>query len=112
MREFAKIYAELKDEIAAIFLCLPNNPLGECPDISEVYEFLELVGDDTMVVFDCAYNEFAKFKDAKKGVNPNELISKFKNAVYLGTFSKAYGLGGMRVGYGIAGEDIIKELGK
>lgn len=112
MREFAKIYAERKDEIAAVFLCLPNNPLGECPDISEVYEFLELVSDDTMVVFDCAYNEFAKFKDAKKGVNPNELIAKFKNAVYLGTFSKAYGLGGMRVGYGIAGEDIIKELGK
>ena len=112
MREFAKIYAERKDEIAVIFLCLPNNPLGECPDVSEVYEFLELVSDDTMVVFDCAYNEFAKFKDAKKGVNPNELIAKFKNAVYLGTFSKAYGLGGMRVGYGIAGEDIIKELGK
>ena len=112
MREFAKIYAERKDEIAVIFLCLPNNPLGECPDVSEVYEFLELVSDDTMVVFDCAYNEFAKFKDAKKGVNPDELIAKFKNAVYLGTFSKAYGLGGMRVGYGIAGEDIIKELGK
>ena len=64
------------------------------------------------MVIDGAYQEFAKFKDAKKEIKPRELIAKFPNAVYLGTFSKAYGLGGMRVGYGIGEESVMSELGK
>jgi histidinol-phosphate aminotransferase len=45
-------------------------------------------------------------------VIPGELIKQFDNVLYLGTFSKAYGLGGMRVGYGIASQEIIKALYK
>ena len=111
LAEFLEIYEAHKDEISVIFLCLPNNPLGECLDTKEVYEFLKRIDEDVLVVLDCAYNEFAKFKDAKKGIEPSEIL-KFKNVIYLGTFSKAYGLGGMRVGYGIAKESIISELGK
>ncbi|MFL1705922.1 histidinol-phosphate transaminase [Campylobacter sp. MOP7] len=112
LNEFREIYNAHKDEIAMIFLCLPNNPLGECVDADEVYKFLGEVDENVLVVIDGAYQEFAKFKDAKKEIKPNELIAKFKNAVYLGTFSKAYGLGGMRVGYGIADASVIGELGK
>ena len=111
LAEFLEIYEAHKDEISVIFLCLPNNPLGECLDTKEVYEFLKRIDEDVLVVLDCAYNEFAKFKDAKKGIEPSEIL-KFENVIYLGTFSKAYGLGGMRVGYGIAKESIISELGK
>ena len=64
------------------------------------------------MVIDGAYQEFAKFKDAKKEIKPKGLIAKFPNAIYLGTFSKAYGLGGMRVGYGIGEESVMSELGK
>ncbi|MBE3022623.1 histidinol-phosphate transaminase [Campylobacter sp. RM13119] len=112
LTEFLEIYKANKDEIAIIFLCLPNNPLGGCLDADEVYKFLNEISKETLVVFDCAYNEFAEFKDKKKWIDPAKIVNEFKNAIYLGTFSKAYGLGGMRVGYGIADENIIAELGK
>lgn len=95
-----------------IFLCLPNNPLGECLDKDDVYEFLKTVDSNTLVVVDGAYQEYASFKDEKKKIDAKDLISTFPNCIYLGTFSKAYALGGMRVGYGIAQEDIIKTLYK
>ncbi|MGB5792355.1 histidinol-phosphate transaminase [Poseidonibacter sp.] len=95
-----------------IFLCLPNNPLGECLDKEDVYEFLKTVDSNTLVVVDGAYQEYASFKDEKKKIDAKDLISTFPNCIYLGTFSKAYALGGMRVGYGIAQEDIIKTLYK
>ena len=108
--EFLKIYEERKSEIGVIFLCVPNNPLGGCLDAKDICDFLKKIDEDTLVVVDCAYQEFAKFKDGAKEIKPNELITKFPNAVYLGTFSKAYGLGGMRVGYGIGDARVIKEL--
>lgn len=109
--EFRAIYNEKKDEISVIFLCVPNNPLGECLDAKDVYEFIKSVDKNTLVVIDGAYNEFATYKDAKKHISPLE-ISKLENAIYLGTFSKLYGLGGMRIGYGVACEDIILNLSK
>jgi len=95
-----------------IFLCLPNNPLGECLDKDDVYEFLKTIDSNTLVVVDGAYQEYASFKDEKKRIDANDLISTFPNCIYLGTFSKAYALGGMRVGYGIGQDDIIKTLYK
>ncbi|MBR8461813.1 histidinol-phosphate transaminase [Campylobacter sp. faydin G-140] len=109
--EFKEIYRAYKDEISIIFLCIPNNPLGDCLDVEEIYKFINEIDKDTLIVLDCAYNEFAKFKDAKKAIEPSDII-KLRNVIYLGTFSKAYGLGGMRVGYGIANEEIICEFGK
>jgi histidinol-phosphate aminotransferase len=111
IKEFADICKKEKD-IAVIFLCLPNNPLGECLDKQEVFDFLKEVSKETLVVIDGAYQEFAAFKDAKKKIDPKELIEAFPNAIYLGTFSKAYGLGGMRVGYGIGDKDVINALHK
>ncbi|MSN95663.1 histidinol-phosphate transaminase [Campylobacter sp. FMV-PI01] len=111
LNEFTKIYQENKDKISVIFLCVPNNPLGECLDAKDVYEFIKNTDEDTLIVIDGAYNEFAAFKDENKKINP-KIISEFKNAIYLGTFSKLYGLGGMRVGYGIANENIISNLAK
>lgn len=112
LKELKELYEEHKDEIGIIFLCLPNNPLGECLDAKDVVEFIKSVDENTLVVLDCAYMEFASFKDSKKLINPADLIKNFKNVIYLGTFSKAYGLGGMRVGYGIANKNIISELHK
>jgi len=99
-------------DVSVLFLCLPNNPLGECLDTKDVYEFLEKISKDTLVVVDGAYQEYAKVKDKNKEINVQDLITKFSNVLYLGTFSKAYGLGGMRCGYGVANEEIIKTLHK
>lgn len=110
--EFRQMYQKHKEKISIIFLCLPNNPLGECLDTSEVYKFLEEIDEDVLVVVDGAYQEYASFKDEAKKIYPDDLIAKFPNTLYLGTFSKAYGLGGLRCGYGIANEEIIKTLHK
>lgn len=95
-----------------IFLCLPNNPLGDCLSRQEVYKILDSVDKDCIVALDCAYNAFAKFKDKAKSIAPNELIATYPNAIFLGTFSKLYGLGGLRVGYGVAIDSTVATLSK
>ncbi|PIF04327.1 MAG: histidinol-phosphate transaminase [Arcobacter sp.] len=110
LKQFLKLYKKNGADI--VFLCLPNNPLGECLSKDEVYKFLKKIDKNTLVVVDGAYQEYAKYKDVKKEIVPKDLIEKFPNCIYLGTFSKAYALGGMRVGYGIAKENIIKTLYK
>ena len=108
--EFREIYKQKGADL--IFLCLPNNPLGECLDAKDVYKFLDEVDKNTLVVLDGAYQEFASYKDGAKAIIPSEVIDKYPNVIYLGTFSKAYALGGMRVGYGIASPAIINNLYK
>jgi histidinol-phosphate aminotransferase len=110
LAQFEEIYKQEGADI--IFLCLPNNPLGECLDRDDVYEFLSKVDKNTLVVVDGAYQEYASYKDSKKHIEPSDLIEHFPNTIYLGTFSKAYALGGMRVGYGIAQESVIKTMYK
>jgi len=110
MDEFYELYRQEKPEI--IFICTPNNPTGDALDAQKIFEFLKKIDSDTLVVIDGAYMEYAIAKDAKKEIVVKELIEQFDNVIYLGTFSKAYGLGGMRVGYGVANAKIIKELYK
>ena len=107
--EFYDIYKKEKPEI--IFLCVPNNPLGECLDAKEVFDFIKSVDQDTLIVLDGAYQEFASYKDKNKKIEVKDVLN-YPNVLYTGTFSKAYGLGGMRVGYGIANEFIIENLHK
>ncbi|TLD89746.1 MULTISPECIES: histidinol-phosphate transaminase [Helicobacter] len=103
---------ECANRASIIFLCVPNNPLGECLDSQAIEDFICKVDKDTLIVLDGAYQEFASYKDKAKALNPASLIKKFDNVIYLGTFSKVYGLGGMRIGYGIASERIISMLYK
>ena len=107
--EFYEIYKKEKPEI--IFLCVPNNPLGECLDSKDIFDFIEKIDENTLILIDGAYQEFAAYKDKNKQIKPKDIL-KYKNVLYTGTFSKAYGLGGMRVGYGIANEFIISNLHK
>lgn len=108
--QFIEIYQKSKPNL--VFLCIPNNPLGDCLDRSEVYRILDSISSDTIVALDCAYGEFAAYKDKNKEIKPKEIIKKYKNCIYLGTFSKLYGLGGLRIGYGIADSNFIEMLSK
>lgn len=110
LEQFYALYAEHRPEM--IFVCMPNNPTGDSVDAEELYGFLRRIDAETMVVVDGAYMEYARYKDSAKAVDPAALVSEFKNVLYLGTFSKAYGLGGMRVGYGIGDTDVIRALTK
>lgn len=103
--EMYELYKEHKPSI--IFICTPNNPTGDALDREDVLNFLDKIDSETLVVIDGAYMEYTIFKDEKKSITPNDLIEKYDNVLYLGTFSKAYGLGGMRTGYGIAQKSMI-----
>lgn len=107
---FYRLYLEHKPAI--IFLCTPNNPTGDSIDANAVMEFIAKIDNETLVIVDGAYMEYTRYKDTSRALDPKTLISTFENVLYLGTFSKAYGLGGMRVGYGIAPREIITALYK
>ena len=107
--EFMEAYRMYKPKI--IYLCTPNNPTGDATSKEDVLKIINAVDKDTLIVVDGAYMEYAAAKDQKYLTTPNDLLG-FPNVIYLGTFSKAYGLGGMRVGYGIAQAGLIHELYK
>ncbi|BDY12582.1 histidinol-phosphate transaminase [Hydrogenimonas cancrithermarum] len=105
-----QLYKEHEPEI--IFICAPNNPTGDCLNRVDIENFIERIDHDTLVIVDGAYQEYAAFKNPDKALDPARLIEKFPHVLYLGTFSKAYGLGGMRVGYGIGSVEIVRSLYK
>jgi len=107
--EFMEAYHMHKPKI--IYLCTPNNPTGDATSKEEVMKIINAVDKETLIVLDGAYMEYAAAKDSKYAIEPNDILD-FPNVIYLGTFSKAYGLGGMRVGYGIAQSEMISELYK
>ena len=109
VEEFIEAYREHKPKI--IYLCTPNNPTGDATTKEDVLKIIEAVDEETMIVVDGAYMEYAIAKDEAYRIVPNDIIG-FSNVIYLGTFSKAYGLGGMRVGYGIGNVPMISELYK
>jgi len=108
--EFYKLYKEENPDI--IFLCTPNNPTGDAINSIDLFDFLNKIDKNTLVIVDGAYMEYAQASDKSKKIDPKIIVEEYANVIYLGTFSKAYGLGGMRVGYGVANEKIIKELYK
>jgi histidinol-phosphate aminotransferase len=107
--EFIAAYREHRPKI--IYICTPNNPTGDVISREEVLKIIEAVDRHTLIVVDGAYMEYAAAKEARHAISPKDILS-YPNVIYLGTFSKAYGLGGMRVGYGIANRELIQTLGK
>ena len=107
--EFIEAYRMYKPKI--IYLCTPNNPTGDATSKEEVLKIINAVDKETLIVVDGAYMEYAAAKDDKYAMAPTDILD-FENVIYLGTFSKAYGLGGMRVGYGIANANMIEQLYK
>ena len=96
--------AALTPRTKIIFLCNPNNPTGVAVNEEELRSFLSAVPTNVIVGLDEAYAEFVSDPDYASGV---ELLAEFPNVAVIRTFSKIYGLAGMRVGYGIAHPDIV-----
>lgn len=107
--EFIEAYEMHKPKI--VYICTPNNPTGDATSKEEVLKIIKAIGAESIVVVDGAYMEYASAKDKAYAITPNDIL-EFPNVIYLGTFSKAYGLGGMRVGYGIAQKELIEQLYK
>ncbi len=100
----------ITDKTKLIFLANPDNPLGTYVNKDELDEFLSKVPSNIVVVLDEAYYEFAKGDDYPDTI---PLLGKTKAPLLIvRTFSKTYGLAGLRVGYGIAEKDMIEVLNK
>lgn len=91
--------AAVSERTRAVLLCSPNNPTGPALRAGEVRSFLASVPADVLVVLDEAYVEFIRDPDAADGP---DLLIDHPNVVVLRTFSKAYGLAGLRLGYALA----------
>jgi len=97
------------DRTRLIFVCNPNNPTGTAVRRGELKRFLDAVPDDVLVVIDEAYREFVRDDEVPDGI---ELYRDRSNVCVLRTFSKAYGLAGLRVGFAIASEPVADALRK
>jgi histidinol-phosphate aminotransferase len=105
----AVISEKVTEKTKLIFIANPNNPTGTFKTNSELTTLLENTEKHILVVIDEAYCEYATHPDFPKTL---ELQKKYQNLVVLRTFSKLYGLAGLRLGYGIAHPIIIQTLQK
>lgn len=107
--DLAAMAAAITDRTRLIFVCSPNNPTGTVVSAQEFDEFLAVVPTDVLIVLDEAYIEFNQDPAAVSGLR---IYEERPNVAVLRTFSKAYGLAGLRVGYAIAPVSIVTALKK
>lgn len=106
--DLKRIKNKINRKTKVVFIANPNNPTGTYVDDREVMDFLDGLPSNVVVVFDEAYNEFV---DASDFPNTRGYLNN-KNIIILRTFSKAYGLAGLRIGYAIANEGFISFMEK
>ena len=100
----------ITDKTKIIFIANPNNPTGTYVTSKEVEDFLSKVPDDVLVCFDEAYVDFVDAQDFPKTLS--YLKKGHKNVLVFRTFSKAFGLAGVRIGYGVASTELVGYLHK
>lgn len=105
--DMEKMLAAIDDNTKIVWLCTPNNPTGSTISREELYVFLEKCPKNVLVAIDEAYYEFL---DASLDPHTIDKLPEHHNLIVLRTFSKAYGLAGFRVGYGIGHEKLIGRL--
>ncbi len=100
--------AAVREDTVAVFICNPNNPTGSSVTAEEIHSFMKQVDDSTLVVFDEAYLEIGLASE----VDNLRYIRESHACLITRTFSKAYGLAGLRVGYGLGPAPIIEAMQK
>ena len=103
------IATAVTDRTRIVLLCSPNNPTGPALRQVAVEQFLDSLPDHVLVILDEAYAEFV---DGDEWVDGTTLLAGRPNLVVLRTFSKAYGLAGLRVGYCLADPAVVAALNK
>jgi histidinol-phosphate aminotransferase len=96
--------AAISERTRLIFICNPNNPTSTILSREELVWFLDQVPADVLVVLDEAYIEYVVDERFTDGLS---LLSRYRNLIVLRTFSKAYGLAALRIGYGIAADPAV-----
>lgn len=96
--------AAITPQTRVVLVCTPNNPTGPIVTADEFARFMERVPSDLLVLLDEAYFEFVTDPSAVDG---KPLLARYPNLVVLRTFSKAYGLAGLRIGYAVGPVSIL-----
>lgn len=105
--DLTKMAQSIDKDTKVVWLCSPDNPTGTLISQDDFVQFMEQCPEDVVVVLDEAYYEY---------VDPNlrfpfkETLENYSNVIMLRTFSKIYGLAGLRVGFGIASEEVAHKL--
>lgn len=99
----------ITEKTKLIFIANPNNPTGTIVKKDEVKKFLDTIPENIIVVFDEAYYEYVEDKNYPDTLS---YVRENKNVIVLRTFSKIYGLAGLRIGYGIGKKEIISYLNR
>jgi histidinol-phosphate aminotransferase len=100
---------KLSAKTRLVFICNPNNPTGTALTLAEVETFLKDCPTTALVVLDEAYYEYVALEGYRESL---ALLDRYPNLAVLRTFSKAYGLAGLRVGYGFAHPDLVETVQK
>ena len=99
--------AQAASRARVVVVCRPHNPTGTVEPAADIERFLRRVPTDTVVLLDEAYVEFLA---PEYRIDGPDLVERYPNVVVLRTFSKAYGLAGLRVGYGFCAPDLARRL--
>jgi histidinol-phosphate aminotransferase len=107
--DLPSMLAAITDRTKVVLVCTPNNPTGPAVHRAELEQLLDSVPRSVVVVIDEAYREFTTDPETFDGL---EVAGDRPNVVVLRTFSKAYGLAGLRIGYGVAPEPLAEAIRK
>ncbi|MBC7631948.1 histidinol-phosphate transaminase [Aeromicrobium sp.] len=107
--DLAAMSAAVTDRTRVVMVCTPNNPTGPVVSADDLAVFLDSVPERVLVVVDEAYVEFVRDPGGASGLTA---LAAHDNVVVLRTFSKAYGLAGLRVGYAIARPEVAESIRK
>jgi len=100
---------QLRSQTALVYICNPNNPTGSITPKDKLFSFCDQASQRALVVVDEAYHEYVEDPAYTSMI---ELVREGKNVIITRTFSKIFGLAGLRIGYGMAQPETIKELKK
>jgi histidinol-phosphate aminotransferase len=113
IREFhydlAAIAAAVTERTRIIYLANPNNPSGTMFTANEFEAFMERIPDSVLVVLDEAYYEYVERQDYSRSL---DMVREGRNLLVMRTFSKIYGLAGMRIGYGFGPAGLVEHIDK
>ncbi|MDC7233801.1 MAG: histidinol-phosphate transaminase [Spirochaetales bacterium] len=97
----------ITEKTSLVFIANPNNPTGTFLSCSEIKSFMDRLPDSVILVLDEAYAEFAGHRDFCSG---RDMVMDYPNLLVTRTFSKIYGLAGLRLGYAMGHPDLVQEI--
>jgi histidinol-phosphate aminotransferase len=107
--DIAALFAAVTERTKIVYVCHPNNPTGTMNTRAELDALFAQVPEHVLVVLDQAYFEYIDDPDYADGL---DYVRAGHRVLVLRTFSKIYGLAGLRIGYGVAHEDVVRALSK